>query len=41
MAKEATFATSSNIEHKYVRIPFTNIRLIFEEGRYFGWYHFK
>lgn len=41
MAVEVTGATSAPIEHKYFRIPFTSIRLIFEEGRYYGWYRFK
>lgn len=41
MAKEVTMASSAPLEHKYIRIPFTSIRLIFEEGRYFGWYRFK
>ena len=29
------------LEHKYVRVPFTNVRLVFEEGKYIGWYKFK
>lgn len=41
MAVEVTGATSAPIEHKYFRIPFTKIRLIFEQGRYYGWYRFK